>query len=167
MKKYITSIFVIATFVAYVFYQRTASTDSTLATSDSPATTPVTTPLSTPAVTPPVTPPPTKKVVTPAPKLGQYKDGKYVGDSADAYYGNLQVEAIIVGGKLTDVQFLSYPNDRNTSRTINMRAMSQLRQEAIAAQNANVDTVSGATDSSGAFRQSLGTALTQAKQSQS
>jgi uncharacterized protein with FMN-binding domain len=73
------------------------------------------------------------------------------------------VRATISGGKLTDVQFLSYPNDRSTSRRINSVAMPYLTQEAIQAQSASVATVSGASDTSAAFRQSLGNALSQAK----
>lgn len=93
---------------------------------------------------------------------GQYKDGTYTGSVADAYYGNIQVQAIISGGKITDVQFLQYPNDNGTSHMINTQAMPYLRQEAITAQSAQVDIVSGASDSSQAFQQSLSSALSQA-----
>lgn len=94
---------------------------------------------------------------------GQYKDGSYTGSVADAHWGNIQVKAIIQNGKITDVQFLQYPNDRNRSISINSYADPQLTQEAIQAQNNNVDIVTGATDSSEAFIQSLGDALSQAK----
>jgi uncharacterized protein with FMN-binding domain len=46
---------------------------------------------------------------------------------------------------------------------INKEAMPYLKQEAIAAQSTNVDIVSGATDSSMAFQESLGSALALAK----
>lgn len=94
---------------------------------------------------------------------GQYKDGEFIGSVADAFYGNIQVKAIISGGKITDVQFLQYPSDRGTSIEINSQAMPYLTQEAISAQNASVDIVSGATQSSLAFRESLASALAQAK----
>ncbi|GER86104.1 hypothetical protein KDW_02660 [Dictyobacter vulcani] len=58
---------------------------------------------------------------------------------------------------------MQFPNDRNRSIMINNNADPQLTQEAIQAQNANVDVVTGATDSSEAFIQSLSDALTQAK----
>lgn len=93
---------------------------------------------------------------------GQYKDGEYTGDPTDAYYGTLQVKAIISGGKLTDVVFLQYPNDRSRSASISASSMPVLKSEAIQIQNANVNTVSGATEISGAFRQSLSSALSQA-----
>lgn len=93
----------------------------------------------------------------------QYKDGQYTGSSADAYYGYIQVQVTIQNGKLTDVAFLQYPNDRDTSRMINGQAMPYLKQQAIQAQSASVDGVSGATDTSQAFVQSLSSALQQAK----
>lgn len=100
--------------------------------------------------------------ITPATSLGQYKDGIYTGSVADAFYGNIQVQAVISGGKLTDVVFLQYPNDRSTSIAINTQAMPYLKQEAISAQSANVAVVSGASDTSAAFQQSLQGALSQA-----
>jgi uncharacterized protein with FMN-binding domain len=92
-----------------------------------------------------------------------YKDGPYTGIAADAQWGLIQVKAIIKNGKITDVQFLQYPNERNRSVEINSYADPQLTSEAIQAQSANVDIVSGATDSSDAFIQSLSDALSQAK----
>ncbi len=99
---------------------------------------------------------------TPKSASSPYRDGQYTGNSADAYYGNIQVAVTIVGGKITDVTFLDYPKDRSTSVEINSQAMPYLKQEAIAAQSAKVDIVSGATDSSRAFIQSLGSALSKA-----
>lgn len=93
----------------------------------------------------------------------KYKDGAYTGSVADAQWGYIQVKAVISGGKITDVQFLQYPNDRNRSIEINSYADPQLTQEAIQAQSAQVDVITGATDSSQAFMQSLGDALTQAQ----
>lgn len=92
-----------------------------------------------------------------------YKDGSYTGSQADAQWGFIQVKAIIKNGKITDVQFLQYPNERNRSIQINNNADPQLTSEAIQAQSANVDVITGATDTSDAFIQSLSDALTQAK----
>jgi uncharacterized protein with FMN-binding domain len=103
-------------------------------------------------------------ISTPTPKLG-YKDGIYVGDPADAFYGNIQVQATISNGKITDVKFLQYPNDRDTSIAINSQADPMLGKEAIEAQSSNVNIISGATDSSNAFIQSLQSALNKAKAS--
>lgn len=121
---------------------------------------------SAPKSTPP-TSTPVVKTPTPAPApvkpAGQYTDGSYTGSAANAYYGTIQVQAIVTNGQLADVQFLQYPSDRSTSRYINSQAMPMLTQEAIQAQNANVNGVSGATDTSQAFVQSLSSALAQAK----
>lgn len=98
-----------------------------------------------------------------AQSTGRYKDGTYTGPVADAFYGNVQVQATVQGGRIADVKFLQYPNDRGHSIMINMMAMPQLTSEAITAQNAQVDIVSGATDTSNAFMESLASALTQAQ----
>lgn len=93
---------------------------------------------------------------------GKYKDGTYTGNVADAFYGNIQIQVTISGGRITDVQFLQYPNDRRTSQMINAQADPMLAQEAIVAQSAQVSGVTGATASSGAFIQSMQSALQQA-----
>ena len=95
--------------------------------------------------------------------MNRYTDGTYTGSVADAFYGLVQVQASVSGGKLTDVTFLQYPSDRSTSRFINSQAMPMLTQEAIVAQSADVSGVSGATETSGAFRTSLAVALAAAK----
>ena len=101
---------------------------------------------------------PPKKVAA-----SRYKDGEYNGTIADAYYGNVQIKAVIAGGKIADVQFLDYPQDRRTSIEISNYAMPILKTEAIQIQSAEVDIVSGATQTSQAFRDSLAVALAEAK----
>lgn len=115
----------------------------------------------TPAPTPAPTPQP---VVQPQPAApaGRYRDGTYTGSSVDVFYGFVQVQATVSGGNLTDVAFLSYPSDRRQSIQINQYAMPRLVQQAISAQSANVSGVSGATDTSYGFQQSLAAALAQA-----
>lgn len=93
----------------------------------------------------------------------EYKNGKYTGTAADAYYGNIQIQATISGGKITNITYLQYPDDEGHSVEINQQADPTLAQEAIQTQSAHVDIVSGATDTSNAFIQSLTSALTQAK----
>lgn len=98
----------------------------------------------------------------PASSSTSYKDGTYTGSVADAFYGNVQVEATVSGGKITDIKFLQYPDTHQTSVIINQQAMPYLKQEAIQSQNANVQIISGATFTSQAFQQSLQAALSQA-----
>lgn len=97
------------------------------------------------------------------PTNGQYKNGTFTGTVADAYYGSVQVSATISGGKLTTVTFLQYPDTHSDSIMINHQAIPYLQQEAIQAQSAQVQIVSGATFTSQAFMQSLSSALSQAK----
>lgn len=111
---------------------------------------------------PPIPVVPTPVPVAQKPK-GQYADGSYSGSVEDAYYGSVQVNAVIQNGAISDVQFLQYPNDRQNSRYINSQAMPLLKQEAIQAQSAQVSGVSGATFTSQAFIQSLSSALALAK----
>lgn len=191
MKKVFLSLFVFVASGVYVAYQATGGAPSTpvaaivpqtaattpaptptptpVATTQTPAPTKTPTPTPTPTKTPTPTPAPAPTPAptpapAPAPKpKGQYTDGTYTGSTADAYYGYVQIQATISGGKLTDVTFLQYPSDRSTSRYINSQAMPLLKEEAIQAQSANVSGVSGASDTSAAFVQSLGDALVQAK----
>jgi len=98
----------------------------------------------------------------PASSPVSYKDGTYTGDAANAYYGNVQVQAVISGGKLVSVNVLQYPSDHSTSVAINQQALPYLKQEAIQAQSAHFQIVSGATFTSQAYMQSLENALSQA-----
>jgi uncharacterized protein with FMN-binding domain len=103
-----------------------------------------------------------KPVATPKP-TGEYTDGTYTGPIEDAYYGNVQVAVLISGGRLSNVSVLQYPQDRSTSRIINQQAMPELVSEAIHAQSAKIDGISGASESSPAFIRSLSSALYKAK----
>ena len=159
MKKFIVAVFIIGAFIIYSFIYH----------SNSVALVPTNPTVPGPSATQPST-----SVVPAAPGATStsgatitpssiYKDGSYTGSVADAQWGYIQVKAIIQHGKITDVQFLQYPNERNRSVEINSYADPQLTSEAIQAQSATVDVVSGATDSSQAFIQSLSDALSQAK----
>ena len=154
MKKLALTAFVVLTFIIYSFHQRSEGTQAI--SQLSPATGGSLSKTSTPAGSTPPDP-------SGATHSSQYKDGTYTGSSSDAFYGYIQVSATISGGRLSDVTFLDYPHDRGTSIEINSYAMPLLKQQAIQAQSAQVDGVSGATDSSMAFIQSLGDALNQAK----
>ncbi len=94
---------------------------------------------------------------------GRYKDGTYTGSVADAFYGQLQIAAIVSGGRLTSVGFPVYPNTAGHSISLSKYALPRLAREALVAQSANVQIVSGATQDSTAFQQSLGSALAQAQ----
>jgi uncharacterized protein with FMN-binding domain len=81
------------------------------------------------------------------------------GASIDTRWGPVQVQVTVAGGKITDVQPLAVPYDNGRSQEINNYAVPILRQEIIDAQSAQIDTVSGATYTSGGYRDSLQSAL--------
>jgi uncharacterized protein with FMN-binding domain len=91
-----------------------------------------------------------------------YKNGTYTGDSVAIRWGDVQVKVAISGGQITDVSFLTYPTDQR-SQAINSQAAPALSHEAVSAQSATVQVVSGATFTSRAFMQSLASALSQAQ----
>lgn len=95
--------------------------------------------------------------------MATYKDGTFVGNAVDAYYGMVQVSATISGGKLTDIGFLKYPTDRGHTIEVSNNSLPILKSEAIKIQDSNVDIISGATQTSEGFRASLASALSQAK----
>lgn len=154
MRKFFFSAFVIVSFVFYALNLRSKSLETTSAVII--PNSPVSTPTTESGVQIPM--------MNSAQMMnGRFKNGVYTGSVADAYYGNIQVKATVSGGKIIDVQFLDYPHDRRTSEMINQQAMPDLKTEAITAQSANVDIVSGATATSQAFQQSLQSALSQAQ----
>ncbi len=104
----------------------------------------------------------TRASMTVAARSG-YVDGTYTGPVVDAYYGLVQIQAIVQGGRLVSIRVLKYPSDRRTSVFINRQALPMLRDEVISAQRADVDIISGATLTSEAFIRSLGAALQKAR----
>jgi|SRR6185369_33300 len=172
IKKFFLSFLVIASFVFYAVHERGEQSEAKVLLPPMQPTMPPEEPTVTPVPPTPETagpfgPPsqttPQPTAIPPTKQVRRYKDGAYIGNVTDAIYGNIQVKAIIQDGALVDVQFLQYPNDRRTSVEINQQAMPYLKTEAIQSQNSQVDIVSGATDSSLAFRDSLASALAQAK----
>ncbi|KRD12170.1 MULTISPECIES: FMN-binding protein [unclassified Streptomyces] len=81
------------------------------------------------------------------------------GDSVQTRWGPVQVRITLKDGKLTDVTAVSYPQENPRDRQINSYAVPQLTREALTAQSADIDTVSGATYTSEGYRQSLQSAL--------
>jgi uncharacterized protein with FMN-binding domain len=90
-------------------------------------------------------------------------------------WGELQVTIVVrktttitgtkkkVTRKLTAVAVPIYPNHTDRSVYINSNALPLLKSEALRAQSANVNLISGATDTSYGFAQSLQAAILKAK----
>jgi uncharacterized protein with FMN-binding domain len=81
------------------------------------------------------------------------------GDSVQTRWGPVQVRITVQNGKITDVTAVTYPQENPRDQQINAYAVPQLRSEALAAQSADIDTVSGATYTSDGYRESLQSAL--------
>lgn len=84
------------------------------------------------------------------------------GSAVQTRYGVVQVQITVTGTKIDNVSFLQLTAFDGRSQQINSEAAPTLLQETLAAQNANIDTVSGATYTSDGYRQSLQSALDKA-----
>jgi uncharacterized protein with FMN-binding domain len=84
------------------------------------------------------------------------------GAVVQTQFGPVQVRVTINGGKLTDVVPLQLPSDRSRDQEIASYSVPILRSEALKAQSAQIDMVSGATYTSQGYIQSLQAALDQA-----
>ena len=98
----------------------------------------------------------------PANVNNHYKDGKFTGETVDVGYGPVQIEVTISGGQIIDVSFVQMPSDLEFSRQETAMAEPPLKQETIKAQSAHIDVVTGATQTSQGFIQSLQDALSKA-----
>jgi uncharacterized protein with FMN-binding domain len=90
-------------------------------------------------------------------------------------WGSLQVTIVVrktttitgtkkkVTRRLTAVSVPTYPNHTDRSVFINQNALPTLKAEALRAQSANINLVSGATDTSYGFAQSLQAAILKGK----
>lgn len=81
------------------------------------------------------------------------------GPVASNDYGDVQVRVTLKGSQIVDVQALQLPHDRSRSASISNAAGPILRREALRAQSANIDLVSGATYTSESYAESLQGAL--------
>ena len=77
-------------------------------------------------------------------------------------YGPVQVRITVTDGKLTAVTATEYPEETPRDYQINSFAIPALNSEALAAGSAKIDTVSGATYTSGGYVGSLQNALDKA-----
>jgi uncharacterized protein with FMN-binding domain len=83
------------------------------------------------------------------------------GSDVPNKYGDVQVQVTTSGGRITRVAALRLPSSDGRSQQISSYAGPQLAQQALAAQNANIDGVSGATYTSESYKTSLQAALDQ------
>jgi uncharacterized protein with FMN-binding domain len=102
---------------------------------------------------------------TPAPSAasggGTAASNTVDGPVVDTRYGPVQVEVVVANGKIADVVALQLPTGRRSGQ-ISQVAEPILHDEAVQAQSANIDLVSGATYTSDAYAQSLQAAIDEA-----
>jgi uncharacterized protein with FMN-binding domain len=90
-------------------------------------------------------------------------NGTYTGTSVTTRYGPVQVQITVSGGQITAVTVPVYPSNDSKSRSINATAVPKLVQSTLTAQSASVSSVSGATYTTNAYKQSLQSAIDQAR----
>src|SRR3954470_23866019 len=94
-----------------------------------------------------------------APKAQSSATKTYTGDAVDTRWGPVQVQITVAGGKVTDAQAVVYPSNNMRDVEINNYALPILAQEAVTAQSAHIDVISGATVTSDGYITSLQSAL--------
>jgi uncharacterized protein with FMN-binding domain len=81
------------------------------------------------------------------------------GNVADTAYGPVQVQLVVKSTRIVTVNILEQPSSTAHDLQIGQLAFPRLIGETIAAQSARIDTVSGATYTSGGYIKSLQSAL--------
>jgi len=143
----------------------TPTTSESVATTTAPPTTEPKTTASSPGQTTPTTTsaPPTTTTVAPTTTTTHSSTVRSAtGGSVNYIYGILSVKVTVTGSKIVKVTIASIDDGGNyRSQSIDQMAIPQLEQEALAAQSANIQGVSGASYTSAGFSQSMQSALGQ------
>lgn len=84
------------------------------------------------------------------------------GDAVVTEYGTVQVRVVLAGGRITDVVIVQKHTVHEHSLVLNEFALPRLREQVLDGQSAQVDTVTGATATSRAYRDSLQSAIDRA-----
>jgi uncharacterized protein with FMN-binding domain len=102
----------------------------------------------------PVSPPTPEPTPAPTPAPPAAFSGTIAGPAVWMVFGPVQVQVTFSNGRMTDIVTLQTPTDSH-SLALAKKACPILRSEALAAQSASVNTVSGATYTSQAYLSSL------------
>ncbi len=81
------------------------------------------------------------------------------GRVVDTQYGPVQVKVVETSGRISNVVAVQLPEGSPYDQQVDQIAVPQLRQEAISANSAKLDVVSGATYTSQGYAESLQSAL--------
>jgi len=93
---------------------------------------------------------------------GSTASGTFLGAVAQTRYGPVQVRIVVSDGTITDVTAPQLTDADGRSVAISAQAAPVLRQEALQAQSAQIQAVSGATFTSEGYTTSLQSAIDQA-----
>jgi uncharacterized protein with FMN-binding domain len=151
----------IGTVLLFSFRTPPAAPIATLAPSSTSSSSSTPSPTATPSAAPPsggASPTPTA-TPTPTPAASGLKSGSFTGQTYANPYGNVQVQVVISGGKITDVKTIQYPNGHQQSVFINSQALPLLREEVLQTQSAKINIIGGATFTSEGYAQSVQSAL--------
>ncbi|BCM71354.1 putative secreted protein [Streptomyces sp. EAS-AB2608] len=88
----------------------------------------------------------------------QAGSGAVTGDAAQTQYGAVQVRLTVSAGKITEAEAVQAPKGGLSGQKTQL-AVPRLNQQAVAAQSADIDVVSGATYTSEGYKKSLQSAL--------
>jgi uncharacterized protein with FMN-binding domain len=94
-----------------------------------------------------------------APSTATGEGQSFTGDTVQTQEGDVQVVITVSDGKITSVAVPVYPTGSQKHDEISARAIPELVEATLAAQSADVDSVSGATYTSGGYRESLQSAI--------
>lgn len=130
-----------------------ASTSPSSTTSTSSTTSP---PTSGPATGATAT---TRPTATTSPPTTATPTRSGTGQDVQYQYGDLQLKVTERGSTITNIEILADGAADARSAEINSQALPMLQEEAMQAQSANIDGVSGATFTSNAYAQALQSAL--------
>ncbi|MBV2353368.1 FMN-binding protein [Streptomyces sp. J2-1] len=90
------------------------------------------------------------------------RTGTFTGDAVPTQYGAVQVAVTLAKGRITAVKVLQAPDQSGRDQEIASYALPRLTREALGAQSAHIDAVSGASYTSQGYAESLQSALDKA-----
>jgi uncharacterized protein with FMN-binding domain len=111
---------------------------------------------------PPTTGTPDPGALPPIPAGTHLQDGEFESDKVQFEWGDLRVKIFVASGKINGVQIMSYPDHRSQSLYLIQLADPILNTEVIKTQQAKVDVVSSATNSSYAYQDAVTNAISKA-----
>jgi len=88
--------------------------------------------------------------------------GTFTGTTVQTQWGPVQVRITLQNGRIVKAQAIKFPNDNHHDIEINSWAVPQLQEATVQANSAQIDSLSGATVTSGGYIASLQSAIDKA-----